>query len=326
MSDKTRVSIIVPTKNRPEELFMCLDGLMTQINGPSFEVLIVNDHSKLDLLSEYKKVVKFFTNLNLLFLHLDGHQSGAASARNLAFKHCSGEIIALLDDDAIPAPDWLTIIDQTFKNHPEIDAITGWITPLNKQHPLSIFRQIFYEERYEKLLTLESTTSIQKKFNIFFDCSSVRLADNLSGGNSALRRSIINQSELFDTKFTMMHDKDLTINLLKRHMRCCFIPELKIQHKHTKSLEDAIKKSFRSGEYRARLEIKHADIINPYSALSLSAPFRKLNIALKHKNSLHIKPVAFIFYAFLFEYLHQFRYLSCLVLSKLHFKRGLERS
>lgn len=313
MTSKVQISIIIPTRNRPAELSNCLESLAVQETRTEFEVLVIDDHSDTVVWDHYDKLLRQHDWLNLQFLRLDANSRGAAAARNLAYECSSGEIIALLDDDAIPDSKWLQTIINIFELHKDIDAITGWIDPIDTRHPLSIFRQVFYEQRYKRLLSRESTEAIQQSYGIRWQNPNIFLTDNLSGANSAFRRSVVNCPQLFDTKFAMMHDKEFTISLLKRQKVCVFIPELRIKHKHTKSLRDALIKSFRSGKYRALLEQKHPDTLQSHRILDLGAPLKKLEVALNHEGELQIKPTAFIIFAFLFEYLHQARYLSAII-------------
>jgi len=316
MNPQIDISIIIPTKNRPYELSKCLDAIFAQTMTYSFEVLVVDDHSDITKQLEYEQVISNYQTINLRFLRLDSNQIGAVAARNLAFEHCSGELIALLDDDAIPAPNWLQVIEQTFRKYPKIDAITGWIDAIDISHPISTFRQIFYEERYHKLSTVESSVAIQQTYHITWQHPHIYLTNNLSGGNSAFRRYVVDTNQLFDTDFVMMHDKEFTIRLLKQQRICAFIPDLKIQHKHTKSFRDACKKSFHSGKYRILLEEKHADIMPKGKLLDVVAPLQKLQIALKRKEEAQINIIAFVIFAFLFEYLHQFGSLFALAQNK----------
>ena len=51
-------------------------------------------------------------------------KSGLAAARNVGLRHASGEIVAYLDDDASPDPDWLRYLAVGFMTTPHA-AIGG---------------------------------------------------------------------------------------------------------------------------------------------------------------------------------------------------------
>jgi glycosyltransferase involved in cell wall biosynthesis len=55
---------------------------------------------------------------------------GLSFARNVGVSHAHGEIIAFVDDDAVPARDWTERIVQAFLSRPEIIGVTGQAIPL----------------------------------------------------------------------------------------------------------------------------------------------------------------------------------------------------
>jgi glycosyltransferase involved in cell wall biosynthesis len=103
VSPSPRVSVIVPTYNRPKQLGDCLTALARQTYPLSdFEVLIVDDGSEPPIAD----VVTSFGD------RLDAHvirqaRKGAAAARNSGIKSARGVVIAFTDDDCRPTPDWL---------------------------------------------------------------------------------------------------------------------------------------------------------------------------------------------------------------------------
>lgn len=99
------VSVILPTFRRPDGLSRALDALAGQGEG-GFEwelVVIDNDrsgeaesllHARRTALGERARVVA-------------EPRRGSAFARNRGIDEAAGEIIAMLDDDVVPAPGWL---------------------------------------------------------------------------------------------------------------------------------------------------------------------------------------------------------------------------
>lgn len=86
-----RVSVIIPTRDRPEYLRQAVESVVAQ-RRVSFEVLVVNDG---------KDVVPAFPDPRILIL--DNSCAGAIRARNLGIREARGDYIAFLDDD-----DWWT--------------------------------------------------------------------------------------------------------------------------------------------------------------------------------------------------------------------------
>src|SRR5947209_20404324 len=71
---------------------------MTDLQYPDFEVIVVNDGSTDStpaIACEYRVRV------------INTENGGLARARNVGMQAATGEVVAYLDDDAQPDPDWL---------------------------------------------------------------------------------------------------------------------------------------------------------------------------------------------------------------------------
>ncbi|OWK46499.1 glycosyltransferase [Fimbriiglobus ruber] len=94
-----RVSVVISTYNRAEGLRQTLTSFRHQTYA-NFEILVVNgpstDHTE-DVLAEFAGVVRAFRC---------PHRRLAIS-RNIGIAHAAGDIVAFIDDDAIPEPTWL---------------------------------------------------------------------------------------------------------------------------------------------------------------------------------------------------------------------------
>ena len=90
------VSIIVPTKDKPEILSACIDGLLTRTTYPNFEIIIVDHQSTtsatLQLFEKYK------INDRIRIISYDGPFNYSA-INNFAVTKARGTILALLNND-----------------------------------------------------------------------------------------------------------------------------------------------------------------------------------------------------------------------------------
>ena len=97
MSEQT-VSVIIVSRGRPDALHRCLTGV-AQLQFCTFEVVVVACPEgiamteQLKILPEIKCIA--FDKANI------------SAARNLGLEYAAGEIVAFIDDDAVPEPLWL---------------------------------------------------------------------------------------------------------------------------------------------------------------------------------------------------------------------------
>lgn len=97
------LSVAICTHNRASDVFECLSALAPQIGDSAIEVLVVDSGSRDD---ERALLIKHTSRFHFVTLKRI-NEPGLSRARNLAISAVTGEWIAFLDDDAIPAADWL---------------------------------------------------------------------------------------------------------------------------------------------------------------------------------------------------------------------------
>lgn len=88
------VSVIIPTRNRPQTLARALASLQRQTHK-ALEVIVVDDASAETL---HDVIAPFKKDLTIVYVRHDTNQ-GAARTRNAGLRLARGEYIALLDDD-----------------------------------------------------------------------------------------------------------------------------------------------------------------------------------------------------------------------------------
>jgi hypothetical protein len=118
LKHKPLVSVVLPTRDRPELLRRAIASVLAQ-RYPRWELLVIDDGGKADS----KRVVEDASDERIRWMRI-AHQ-GTCAARNMALATASGEIVAYLDDDNVMDPAWLRSVVWAFEQHPEVDVLYG---------------------------------------------------------------------------------------------------------------------------------------------------------------------------------------------------------
>ncbi len=129
------VSVIVPVRNRPEDIDACLRSL-ERLDYPSDrrEVIVVDDASD----DGTPEVAERFAGVRLLRMN---RRRQAAFCRNRAAEVARGEILAFIDSDCTADPTWLRELVPAFRD-PSLGALGGWVDAAFDRNGL---------DRYEKV-------------------------------------------------------------------------------------------------------------------------------------------------------------------------------
>src|SRR5947209_6412915 len=93
-------SIVINTYNRAASLRNTIQGLLSQ-DYPDFEIVVVNGPSTdntADMLRDFSAVIKT----------ADCPTRNLSISRNIGICAAAGDLVAIIDDDAVPEPEWLT--------------------------------------------------------------------------------------------------------------------------------------------------------------------------------------------------------------------------
>jgi GT2 family glycosyltransferase len=110
-----KVSLYVPCYNAEPYLAPVLEGIFAQTLRPD-EVLVVDDGSK-------DRTVEIAARFPVTVIRHERNR-GLAAARNTAFQQARNELVAALDSDCVPQPDWLERLAACLEE-PKIAAAGG---------------------------------------------------------------------------------------------------------------------------------------------------------------------------------------------------------
>jgi len=121
------VSVVICTHNRSSMLADLLQSFKYQTVSPGEYELIVVDNASSDKTEEIVlHASRDMTNLQYFY----EPELGLSHARNKGIKKANGEIIAFIDDDALPESDWIEVLIRSFQSFfPEPVCVGGRILP-----------------------------------------------------------------------------------------------------------------------------------------------------------------------------------------------------
>jgi glycosyltransferase involved in cell wall biosynthesis len=110
------ISVIIPVYNDTPHITLCLNSILSCNYEGGIEIIVVDDGSSDGL----RELVNSFPCSFIA----TGKNSGPGPARNLGAKSAKGDIVAFVDSDCIVASNWLSIIDNIFRDN-KIKAVAG---------------------------------------------------------------------------------------------------------------------------------------------------------------------------------------------------------
>jgi GT2 family glycosyltransferase/O-antigen/teichoic acid export membrane protein len=130
------VSVIIPTRNRPDDLRLCLASLREQTHA-SFEVLVVDNDPASGVTAPIVAEAG-----DPRFRYVAEARQGSSTARNTGIGVAAGSIIAFTDDDVVVDPRWLETLAAVFAESDDVQCVTGLVVPAQ----LDTQAQVLFEQ------------------------------------------------------------------------------------------------------------------------------------------------------------------------------------
>ena len=125
------ISIVIPTYNRSQLLAEVIDSIsMQSLSYKEFEVLVVDNGSIDDTSEVVKAKNQMLRNLRYFYEAEPGLHAG----RHRGLNEAKGDILVFIDDDIEATTNWLSSIQQAFKD-PEVVLVGGNNLPLFIETP-----------------------------------------------------------------------------------------------------------------------------------------------------------------------------------------------
>lgn len=219
----TRISIIVATYNRAEQLLRTLESLIRQdISAEEWECVVVDNNSKDDTQLRFAEFAETHSDFNLRMVCEE--RQGLSFARNRGIRESLGDIVAIIDDDETVNEGFARGYLDLFDRYEIAVAAGGRVVP---EYPSG---RPFWLSHFTEVPIANPTdwgSSICK-----FPKGKIP-----AGGNMAFRREILLKYEGFETtlgrvggKLTGGEESDLFERLAKGGVEFWYTPNSIIYH------------------------------------------------------------------------------------------------
>jgi len=212
MSDTT-VSVIVVSRGRPDALKRCLLGL-SQVQYHPFEVIVVADAQGIKAAAE----MPFAEALK----RVPFDAANISAARNAGIIQAAGEIVAFIDDDAVPEPQWLRFLVAPAVQR-DVAAMGGYVRGRNG---------ISYQWTARALDTLGEAHALDVDPHEPTVLTPPKgRAIKTEGTNMAVRRHVLVDLGGFDPAFHYFLDEtDLNMRLARAGHATAIVPRAEVHH------------------------------------------------------------------------------------------------
>jgi GT2 family glycosyltransferase len=124
------IAVGISTRDRHDALAACLDALASGTVLPA-QLIVVDQSAGVqtrDLVEERRAA---FPRVD----YVPHRGQGLGAAQNETFAHAASPVIAVTDDDCVPAPTWLETIDRVLADASGLAGVTGRVLPLGPERP-----------------------------------------------------------------------------------------------------------------------------------------------------------------------------------------------
>lgn len=210
------VSVVVPTRARPEFLRRCLESLL-QLDYPSdrYEIIVVEDGTEGG--QAVTEEIRQRAEVSVTYKRIP--HSGAATSRNVGLQLAKGEIVAFIDDDAMAVGTWLRrLVDGLLREG--VGGVGGRVSP---EYPEPFLEAVMERGGDVKWSSFNAAPQ------------GVLEVDHLPGGNMAFWRAALIRVRGLDARYTRRgswrEDTDLCIRVRHLGYRLLYDGEARIIHR-----------------------------------------------------------------------------------------------
>lgn len=229
-------SFIIPVYNRPDEIEELLKSFTEQTYQEGFEVVIVEDGSKVSC----EHIVDSYRD-QLTLSYYRKSNSGPGLSRNYGSERASGDYLIFLDSDCVLPKDYFRIVSQTLTEN-YIDAFGG---PDNAHADFTVLQKAI-NYSMTSFLTTGGIRGVNEKLEKFHPRSF----------NMGYSVEVFQRTKGF-ASIRFGEDIDMSIRIMEQGFKTRLIKEAFVYHKRRSNFRQFFKQVFNSGIARINLYKRH---------------------------------------------------------------------
>ncbi len=224
-----RFSVVIPTRNRADQVTLLVKQLLAQLYPKNdFEIIVIHNGTTDNTVSLIKRI-----DPELQHLRLDESIPGLSFARNRGYKLARFDHVVFLDDDTRIQPNFLSLLNRAWNQHPHAALLGGRIIP----DPTILKRLPPNNASYQSLL--HKYNWIYAYIDYGENPTRMRMNDLLCGALISVNKNMIpKQKQLFNTKFGKTYrntyigaeDYELCNRLMLEKKQVWYIPTVTSTH------------------------------------------------------------------------------------------------
>jgi GT2 family glycosyltransferase len=242
MTDVLPVTVVIPTRGRPEQVRAAVESVLAGSALPQ-ELIVVDQsehpHQWLEALDGGTCQIRY----------LWPQEPGVSRARNLGAREARHELLAFVDDDVTVDTDWLTTMVATLREATEPVVVTGQVAPGGAG---------------EGIVPSTKTDPRPASYR-----GRIR-ADVLFSNNMGLPRSLAEKLGLFDerlgpgTRFLGAEDNDFAFRLLDAGYSILYEPRAIVYHADWRDVRALHRVRWAYGVGQGAFYAKHLHVRDPF--------------------------------------------------------------
>ena len=246
----------------------CINSIINQTYD-NIEIILV-DNASTD--NSIKLVEQNFPNVQII---KNSTNLGFAQGNNIGIKNSKGNIIALINPDAVIEKNWLECLLQILESSQEIAGATGKIYYLNDNL-----------EKNSVFCTWSRIDPFSAAPTNFFNDEQTSKVDYLSGAAMLVKKSAIAEIGLLDTEYFMYFEEtDLCARMIRAGYDLVYTPDAIAWHA-VSALSESSKKIYFMERNKIRFALKNFDLsyIFPFLIINLGESLFIFFRDVKNKN------------------------------------------